>query len=52
LLKQKIYNDQWIEYFFEKNEKISDDSTYYYILNKEICGELRPFLELFPLSQS
>lgn len=52
LLKQKIYNDKWIEYFFEKNEKISDDSTYHYILNKEMCGEVTPFLELLPISQS
>lgn len=52
LLKQRLYNDKWIDYVFKKNEKISDTKTHYFILNKQICEEITPFMDLFEPSQS
>jgi len=45
ILKQNIYNDKWIEYFFIENTKISDEKKKFFIINKEICTQISPFLE-------
>ena len=52
LLKQTLYSDKWIEYIFEKNNKISDNKTHYFILDDKICSNIWPFIDLYWASQS
>ena len=52
LLKQSLYNDKWIEYFFIENAKISDDKKKFFIINKEICTQVSPFIEHINFSAS